>query len=119
MGRGHCVTCDLFHGSGHFVNRSRRLFDFIVLLLHATRRFFGDRAQLFGGRRELCGRTGNLFDRLAQVLLHAHQCFEQARRFVFAVDFNVFSQIATRNIFCGADGSRQRVDNAACQQQGE
>ena len=116
FGGGHRVARHFLHRRRHFVDRRGGLIDFIVLLLQAFGGFFGDRAQLFRCRGKLSGRAGDLLDGLAQVGLHGRQGAKQARRFVLAVVFDGFTQVATGDGFGNLHGFAQRRDNAAGQQ---
>ena len=115
--RGHGVVRHLFHRCCHLVDRSGGLFDFLTLLMQAASGIFGDAAEFFGGRGQLGRRLGNAPDRVAQIVLHAFQRLQQARRLVFANDVNVAGQIPTGHHFGDAERLRQRHDNAARQQQ--
>jgi len=116
---GHRITCHFFDCGGHLVNRGGRLIDFIVLLLQAFGGFFGDRAELLGGRRQLGGRTGDVLDGLAQVRLHRGQGADQASRFVVAVVCDGAAEVAGGDGFGHGHGFAQRRDDAAGQQPGQ
>ncbi len=117
FGRGHGVVRHLFHRRRHLVDRSGGLLDFLALLMQATSSIFGNAAQLFGRRGQLRGRLGDPPDRVAQIVLHAFQRLQQARRLVFANDVNVTGQIPAGHDFGHAERLRQWHDNAARQQQ--
>ena len=55
FGGSHRVTRHFIHCRGHLIDSCCGLFDFMVLLMQATRRIFGNGVELLSRRSELIG----------------------------------------------------------------
>ncbi len=94
IGCRHGIASDFFNGCGHFIDRRRCLFDFVVLLLQAVCAVERHRVEFISSARQLRGRTADALQRFPQVLLHGRERLEQSADFIVTVGFDRPGQVA-------------------------